>query len=69
VYQIPNAFTDNKKVIKSHIPTMNTLIKINIPKEQLTSTIANKSKTRLKRERLVGCKRHSSLEEKATIIK
>ena len=35
---------------------MNTPAKINVPEGQLTNTIANQSKTHLKRRRLVGAK-------------
>ena len=47
--QLPNAFIGTKKVTKSHIPTANTLVRIDIPIGQLT----NESKIRLKRDRPV----------------
>ena len=45
VNMLPDAFIDNKKVTKSHILAMNTLVKINVPEGQLTNTIINESKT------------------------
>ena len=54
--QLPHAFTDNKKVTKSHILAMNTPIKINVPERQLTNTITNQSKTRLMHGRPVDPK-------------
>ena len=48
--QLPDAFIDTKKVIKSHIPTANTPARIDVSVRQLT----NESKIRLKRGRPVG---------------
>jgi len=39
--QLPNAFTDNKKIIKSHIPAANTLAKIEVLVGQLINTATN----------------------------
>ena len=50
--QLPDAFIDTKKVTKSHIPTANTLARIDVPVGQLT----NESKIRLKHGRPVGSK-------------
>ena len=50
--QLSDAFIDTKKVTKSHIPTANTLSRINVPVGQLT----NESKIRLKRGKPVGSK-------------
>ena len=47
--QLPDAFTDTKKVTKSHILAMNALARIDAPEGQLV----NESKIRLKRRRLV----------------
>jgi len=47
VNQLPDAFIDTRKIIKSNIPTKNTPAQIDILKEQLDSTL----KTRLKCER------------------
>jgi hypothetical protein len=52
--QLPDAFTDNKKIIKSHIQTANTPAKIEVHVRQLTNTTANESKARLKRGRPIG---------------
>jgi hypothetical protein len=54
--QLPDAFTDNKKIIKSHIPAANTPAKIEVLVGQLTNTTTNESKTRLKRGRPIGAK-------------
>ena len=43
--QIPDAFTDLKRITKSHIPTENVPIRIDVPKGPSTSVIANESKT------------------------
>ena len=50
--QLPDAFIDTKKVTKSHILTANTLARIDVPIEQLTS----ESKIHLKRGIPVGSK-------------
>jgi len=52
--QLPNAFTDTKRVTKSHILAANAPIRIDVPIGQ--SNISNKSQTRLKRGRPVGSK-------------
>ena len=51
VNQLPNAFTDAKKVTKSHVPAANAPIKIDVPVGQ---SIANESKARLKRGRPIS---------------
>ena len=48
--QLPDAFTDTKKVTKLHVPTANTLTRIDAPEGQL----ANESQKRLKRGRPFG---------------
>ena len=50
--QLPDAFTDTKKVTKSHVPATNTPARINVPEGQLE----NESQKRLKRERPFGSK-------------
>ena len=45
--QLPDAFTDTKKVTKSHVPPANTPARIDVPKGQL----ANESQKCLKRGR------------------
>ena len=52
VNQLPDEFTDTKKVTKSHVPTANTPTRIDVPKGQL----ANESQKRLKHGRLFGSK-------------
>jgi len=52
--QLPDAFTNTKRITKSHIPAANAPIRIDIPVGQ--SNIANESQTRLKRGRPVGSK-------------
>ncbi|KAM3249553.1 hypothetical protein P3L10_011323 [Capsicum annuum] len=48
---MPDAFTDLKRITKSHIPAENVPIRIDVPKGPSTSVIANESKARLKRGR------------------
>ncbi|CAL2237733.1 unnamed protein product [Prunus armeniaca] len=50
--QLPDAFTNIKKVTKSHIPAVNTPAWIDVPESQYDSTL----KVRLKRGRPVGAK-------------
>ena len=50
--QLPDAFTNTKKVTKSHVPTANTPARINVPEGQL----ANESQKCLKRWRPFGSK-------------
>jgi hypothetical protein len=54
--QLPDAFTDNKKIVKSYIPAANTPVKIEVPVGQSINTAANESKARLKRGRPIGVK-------------
>jgi hypothetical protein len=54
--QLPDAFTDAKKVTKSHIPAANIPARIDIPTGQITSTTVDESKACQKRERPVGAK-------------
>ena len=48
--QLPDAFTDTKKVTKSHVPAANTLSRIDVPEGQLE----NESQKRLKCGRPFG---------------
>ena len=50
--QLLDAFTDTKKVTKSHVPATNTPARIDVPKGQL----ANESQKCLKRGRPFGLK-------------
>ena len=45
--QMSDAFTDLKRITKSHIPAENVPIRIDVPKGPSTSVIANESKTLL----------------------
>ena len=54
--QLPDAFTDPNKVLKSHIPAVNALAHIEIPIGDSGNAIASTSKPRLKRGRLIGSK-------------
>jgi hypothetical protein len=54
--QLPDVFTDSKKIVKSHIPAANNLARIEVPEGQLINIAANESKTRLKHGRPVGAK-------------
>lgn len=51
--QLPDAFTDPKRVTKSYIPAANAPIRIEVPKEHIS---ANDSKPQLKRGRPIGSK-------------
>ena len=52
--QLPDTFTDIKKVTKSHMPVVNAPTYIDVPEGQLENVIANESKTRLKRGNLLA---------------
>ena len=54
--QVPNVFTDSKKIIKSHIPAANIPAQIEVLEGKLINIIANESKERLKRGRPIGAK-------------
>ena len=54
--QLPNAFTDTKRVIKSYIPTANTPPQIEIPKGRSENEVTNESKTLLKCSRPINSK-------------
>ena len=54
--QLPDAFTDIKKVTKSHVLAVNGTTHIDVSEEQLENIIANESKTRLKRGRPISSK-------------
>jgi hypothetical protein len=54
--QLSDAFTDNKKIVKSHIPAFNTPTKIEVHVGQSINITANESKARLKRESPIGAK-------------
>ncbi|KAI3692362.1 hypothetical protein L6452_32176 [Arctium lappa] len=52
--QLPDAFTDPKKVTKSHVPAANASVKIDIPKGQ--DNLSNDSRACQKRGRPIGSK-------------
>ena len=52
--QLPDAFTDNKKIVKSHIVAANTPAKIEVHVGQSINTVANESKAHPKRGRPIG---------------
>ena len=52
--QLPNAFTDPKRVTKSHVPAVNAQCRIDIPEGNNINS--SESKARLKRGRLAGSK-------------
>ena len=54
--QLPDIFIDNKKIVKSHIPTTNTSAQIEVHIGQSVNTTVNKSKPHLKHGRLVNVK-------------
>ena len=54
--QLPDVFTDNKKIVKSHISATNTLAQIEVPVGQSVNTTTNESKPHLKHGRPIGVK-------------
>jgi len=62
--QLPDAFTDMKRVTKSYIPAVNAPAQIEIPKGQSENEITNESKTRLKRGRPISSKDKNSRKRK-----
>ena len=62
VNQLPDAFADSKKVIKSHIPAANAPIRIDVLEGQ--HEVAQESKTHMKRGRPIGSKDKNSRKRK-----
>ena len=54
--QLPDVFTDNKKIVKSHILATNTLARIEVPVGQSVNIAANESKPHLKRGKPISVK-------------
>ena len=54
--QLLDVFIDNKKIVKSHIPTANIPARIEVTEGQLINIITNKSKAHLKRGRFIDAK-------------
>ena len=65
--QLPDAFTDTKRVTKSYIPAVNAPARIEIPKGQPENEVTNESKTRLKRGRPIGSKDKNPRKKKEQI--
>jgi hypothetical protein len=63
--QLPDAFIDNKKIVKSHILATNTSVKIEVPVGQSINTAVNESKARLKRGKPIGVKDRIPQKRKA----
>jgi hypothetical protein len=54
--QLPDAFTDNKKIVKFHIPATNIPAKIEVHVGQSINTTSNEFKALLKRGKPIGAK-------------
>ena len=54
--QLPDAFTDIKKVTKSHVLVVNASTHIDVPEGKLENAMENESKTCLKRGRPIDSK-------------
>ncbi|GKB03583.1 hypothetical protein Tco_0831726 [Tanacetum coccineum] len=64
--QLPEAFTDTKRVTKSHIPAANAPARVEIPNKQAGDNIAQESQKRLKRGRPIGSKDKNPRKRKGT---
>ncbi|KAL1148544.1 hypothetical protein V6Z11_A10G132800 [Gossypium hirsutum] len=64
--QLPDSFTDLKRITKSHIPAENAPIRIDIPLRQIVS--AKESNPCLKRGRPIGSKDKNPRKRKGSII-
>ncbi|KAF3615163.1 hypothetical protein FXO38_35262 [Capsicum annuum] len=69
-----DAFTDLKSITKSHIPSVNVPVRIEVPKEPSSNVTASESQTRLKSVRPLGSKdknprKRSAKNNKDGIIK
>ncbi|CAA7051315.1 unnamed protein product [Microthlaspi erraticum] len=64
--QLPEAFADPKRVIRSHIPAENAPIRLNVPEGH--NQIATESKTRQKRGRPIGSKDRNPRKRKGAEI-
>jgi len=63
--KLPDAFTDNKKIIKSHIAAANAPANIEVPVGQSIDTTSNESKACLKRRRPIGANDNISCKRKS----
>ncbi|XP_016733829.1 uncharacterized protein [Gossypium hirsutum] len=64
--ELPNAFSDPKKVTKSYIPAVNAPIKLNVLEGQ--NLVATESNTRLKRGKPIGSKDKNPRKKKGAKI-
>ncbi|GJR90392.1 disease resistance CC-NBS-LRR class family protein [Tanacetum coccineum] len=64
--QLPDAFTDTKRVTKSHIPAANAPTCVEIPNKRVGDNIAQESQKRLKRRRPIGSKDKNPRKRKGT---
>ncbi|GJV04362.1 disease resistance CC-NBS-LRR class family protein [Tanacetum coccineum] len=64
--QLPDAFTDTKRVTKSHKPAANAPARVEIPNKQAGDNIAQESQKRLKRGRPIGSKDKNPRKRKGT---
>ncbi|CAM8926811.1 unnamed protein product [Rhodiola kirilowii] len=62
--QLPDAFTDTKRVTKSHIPAENVPVQIEIPKGKPENKVTHEITTRLKRGRPLGSKNKNPRKRK-----
>ncbi|GKA51598.1 disease resistance CC-NBS-LRR class family protein [Tanacetum coccineum] len=63
---LPDVFTDTKRVTKSHIPAANAPTRVEIPNKQAGNNIAQESQKRLKRGRRIGSKDKNPRKRKGT---
>ncbi|GJW77705.1 retrovirus-related pol polyprotein from transposon TNT 1-94 [Tanacetum coccineum] len=66
VNQLPDAFTDTKRVTKSYILAVNASARVEIPNVKYDDKVTQESKARLKRGRPVGFKDKNPRKRKAT---
>ncbi|GJZ86555.1 disease resistance CC-NBS-LRR class family protein [Tanacetum coccineum] len=64
--QLPDAFTDTKRVTKSYIPAVNAPTRVEIPDVKSDDKVTQESKAPLKRGRPVGSKDKNPRKRKAT---
>ncbi|KAI3693370.1 hypothetical protein L6452_33205 [Arctium lappa] len=66
--QLPDAFTDTKRVTKSYIPAVNAPARIEVPVGQTNNKVTEESKARLKRGRPLGSKNKNPRKKKGIEI-
>ena len=62
--KLSDVFTNNKKYVKSQIPTANTLTQIEVLEGKLIDIAVNESKTRLKHGRFISAKDKNTWKRK-----